>query len=119
MNIYSAHVADRAAPQLVREGFAWGGAVFGPLWLLGHRSWVPAAVSALLAVAVTLLPEPAQTVVGLGAAWAHGLFGHDLVRWSLERRGFREEHVVAADNEDTAFARLMAARPDLVKGSIA
>jgi hypothetical protein len=119
VKIYSAHIADRAAPELVREGFAWGGAFFGPFWLLGRRAWVPAAVSALLTATVTLLPEPAQTVLALAAAWAHGLFGHDLVRWSLARRGFREEHVVAADTEETAFARLMAARPDLVEGALA
>ncbi len=119
MKIYSAHIAERAAPQLVREGFAWGAAVLGPFWLLAHRAWVPAAVSALLAAAVTLVPGPAQAVAGVAAAWAHGMFGHDLVRWSLERRGFREEHVVAADDAETAFARLMAARPDLVEGPTA
>lgn len=113
MNLYSAHVAARGEPVLVREGFALGAAVFGPLWLLAHRAWVPAAISAVVLAGLTLVPEPARTVAEIGAAWAHGLFGHDLLRWSLERRGFRESHVVAAEDEETAFARLLAARPDL------
>ena len=115
MNLYSAHVADRAAPVLVREGFAWGAAVFGPFWLVGHRAWVPAAISALVMVAVSLVPDWAGTVASFGVAWAHGLFGHDLVRWSLARRGYCEAQVVAAEDDETAFARLMAARPDLVE----
>ncbi len=114
MKIYTAHVADRAAPELVVEGFAWGATVFGPLWFLAHRAWIPAALSACATAAPLLLPDPAQTLLGLVLAWAHGLFGHDLLRWSLERRGFQEQHVLAARDEEAAYARLIAARPDLL-----
>ncbi len=114
MNIYTAHLAERAAPVLVREGYTWRAAIFGPLWFLAHRAWIPAALSLCLVVITALQPDPVQSALMLVIAWAQGLFGHDLVRWSLARRGFREEHVLAARDEDAAFARLLAARPDLL-----
>ena len=43
-----------------------------------------------------------------------GLFGQDLRRWSLARRGFTLAHMLAAPDEDAALARLLGARPDLV-----
>ena len=52
----------------------------------------------------------------MGLAWGWGVFGRDLVRWSLARRGFDEAHVIAARDADTALARLLARRPDLSLG---
>lgn len=114
MRTFTAHLRDHAAPVLVREGYSWGATLFGPLWLLAHRAWIPAALSACLTVFASLQPDPTQTILALVLAWAHGLFGHDLVRWSLERRGYQEQHVLAARDEDAAFARLLTARPDLL-----
>ena len=33
---------DRAESLLfIKDGFSWGAALFGPLWLLAHRLWWP------------------------------------------------------------------------------
>ena len=86
-----------AAPQpvLVREGFSWGALFFGWIWLLLHRAWLPALL--LLAgtiVVILLTPAAARPLVAAGIAVLQGLFGNDLRRWSLERRGFAFAHVV-------------------------
>jgi hypothetical protein len=44
-----------------------------------------------------------------------GLFGNDMRRWSLERRGFACAHVIAARDEDGALVRLLDRRPDLAE----
>jgi hypothetical protein len=44
-----------------------------------------------------------------------GLFGNDLWRWSLERRGYTLAHVVAAADSDSALLRLLQRRPDLAE----
>lgn len=114
MRTWTAHVADLRPPELVREGFSWPAALFGPAWLAVHRAWVPAAI--LLAACVllaVLVRGPACTVLFTALSILTGLLGGDLVRWSLARRGFREEHVVAGRDEDAAYARLLAARGDL------
>src|SRR6266571_5033194 len=33
---------------LVREGYAWGAAIFGPPWFLAHRLWLAALVDLVL-----------------------------------------------------------------------
>ena len=114
MKTFTAHLSGRSTPVLVREGYSWGATLFGPLWFLAHRAWIPAILSLCVSAAPALLPDPTQTILGLAIAWAHGLFGHDLVRWSLARRGYTEAHILAARDDDAAFARLMAARPDLL-----
>ena len=45
-----------------------------------------------------------------------GVMGRDLVRWSLERRGYAMVHVLAARDEDGALARLLTYRPDIAAG---
>jgi hypothetical protein len=106
---YTAHIAESRPPQLVREGFAWGAAIFGPLWLLRHRAWLAAIITlCLTAIAAARLPAALPLL-----AFALGLFGNDLRRLSLHTRGFIQAHVIAASNEDAAYARLLAARPDI------
>jgi hypothetical protein len=114
VKIYTALLKQDAEPVLVREGFAWGALVFGPLWLAAHRAWIPAAISLAAYVLIGLLaPRPAAAILIVGLAVLLGLTGHDLRRWSLEWRGYLLVHVLAAINRDDAFMRLMALRPDL------
>ncbi len=119
MRIYTAHTAARRPPVLVREGFSWGAFVFGPLWLLGHRAWI-ACVLALCAFGLiaTLARGDMAAVLGLGVAWLLGLFGQDVRRWSLSRQGFVLVHVVAAADLDSALARLLDRRPDLIADAL-
>jgi hypothetical protein len=101
-------------PVLLREGFSFWALVFGPFWLAFHRAWIPAVLFLCAGLAATLLPAPLATAAPLALAWATGLFGRDMVRWSLARRGWLLAHVIAADDEEAALARLLAARPELV-----
>ncbi len=113
MKIYTVHLDEDAPPVLVREGFAWGALIFGPLWLAAHRAWLPAALSLLPIVACAFLPGRLGAAAAILLAIAFGLFGHDLRRWALSLRGRHAVHVIAAPSEEAAFIRLLAARPDL------
>jgi hypothetical protein len=100
---------------LVAEGFSPGAFLFGPLWLAFHRAWLFAAIALVVDVAVSLL---APVWASLVLAWLLGMFGRDLVRLGLDLRGYTLVHVVAASDEDSALARLLARRPDLIGESV-
>jgi hypothetical protein len=111
---YTALLKANAEPVLVREGFAWGALILGPLWLAAHRAWVAAAISLAADVLIAVLaPQPASGILAAGVALILGLTGNDLRRWALENRGFLLVHVLSAGNRDDAFTRLLTHRPDL------
>jgi hypothetical protein len=112
---YTAHTRPDAEPVLVREGFSWGAAVFGALWLLAHRAWIAGVLVFAAEFALTRLPPAYGSGLQLVLAWAIGLFGGDLCRWSLARRGYRLAHVIAARDADAAMARLFAGVPELAR----
>jgi len=115
VRIYTAHTRADSPPVLVREGFSWGALVFGPLWLFAHRAWIDGVLALCAAAAIPALAVgPARALLSLTLAWALGLFGHDLRRGALERRGFLLAHVVAATDIDAALGRLLTRRPDLL-----
>jgi hypothetical protein len=110
------HVRRGAQPALVREAFSWGALFFGWVWLLLHRAWIPAVLLLAGTIVVLLLtPAAARPLVAAGIAVLQGLFGNDMRRWSLERRGFACAHVIAARDEDGALVRLLDRRPDLAE----
>ena len=113
MKVWSVHTRAHAAPVLVREGFSLGAFFFGPIWLLAHRAWIAGVLVLCAWVLAAVTPGAAAATLMVALAWATGVFGNDWRRWSLERSGFTLVHVIAARNADAAFARLMAARPDL------
>ena len=89
--------------------------LFGPLWLLAHRAWVPAALSlATYAMVQALMPPVVFSVLIPAIMVLHGQCGNDMVGWGLERRGYLLAHIVAARSEAEAFARLLTERPDLI-----
>ena len=114
MKIWTAHLHPARPPVLVHEGWSWGAAIFGPFWLLAHRAWVPGVIALAAVVILNLLiPNSLRALLVLGFFLLLGLLGRDLLRWSLDRRGYALAHVVAAQDGDAAFARLLDARPDL------
>ena len=115
MNTWTAHIAPGRAPVLVAEGFAWGGLVLGPVWLAGCGAWTMAGLVLAADGALAML-APGWTL--LPAAFATGLFGHDLRRVSLGWSGYTLDHVIAASHADGAFARLLARRPDLASAAL-
>jgi len=115
--LYTVH--ERAAPVghdpevvLVREGFSWPAALFGPLWLLAHRLW--AGLLILLLAALLLagvgelagLDESVMPLLGLGLAVLTGYLGPEAWRWSLARRGYGLVDVVGGRNLGEAERRL-------------
>jgi ABC-type glucose/galactose transport system permease subunit len=114
VRVWTTHLRAKEAPVLVREGFSWGALLFGWLWLLFHRAWIPAALLFALNVILAVLTDSeVRLVLMTGIAVLQGLFGNDLRRWSLDRRGYTMAHVIAARNGDTALLRLLDVRPDL------
>jgi hypothetical protein len=114
VRIYTAHLRARRPPVLVKEGFSWAALLFGWIWLLFHRAWVPAVV--VLAANVLIGVQTAggaRVVLEIALALLLGLTGRDLVRWSLARRGYTLAHVLAARDADSALARLLTGRSDL------
>jgi hypothetical protein len=114
VRFWTGHIRSRAAPVLVREGFAWGALLFGPLWLAAHRAWIPAALvltAVVLILALASSASAAALMVAL-AVWL-GLSGHDLWRWSMRRRGFTLFEIVAARHDTDALAKLLDRRSDL------
>ena len=100
----------------MRESWSWGAFLFGPFWLAAHRAWIAAVIDlALVVLIAALVPDRAQGPALLALALLLGLLGRDLVRWSLERRGYRLEHVLAARDEEAALGRLLTARADIVQ----
>jgi hypothetical protein len=98
---------------LVPEAFSWPAALFGPLWLFCHRAWIAGVLVLCAGVAAAAAPAPLRGVLALVLAWLSGLFGQDLRRWSLARRGFVLAHVVVGRTGWDAEARLLDQRPEL------
>lgn len=101
---------------LVREGFSWGAFFFGPIWLLVHRAYIPAVLAFAASVLIGALTSGGEaSALGFLLALTLGFYGRDLVRFSLDRRGYVLAHFVAAQDADTALARLLERRPDLAE----
>ncbi len=111
----------RRAPVLVREGsFAWLAFLFAGLWFLINRMWLVFVIYLALAVLLgVLLPDRIAPWVAFALQLLVGFHARDLRRWTLERRGWRLAGVVAAPDEDAAWARLFVERPDLGRAAVA
>lgn len=119
MKSYTIHMQSYgpdAVPDVraVRDGFNWAAFLFTTVWALVKGYWWVAAgtlaVSLALsaALAVIGLDLYGQTVVNLGFNLLVGLYGNDLARWTLARRGFVEKDVVSAEDSDHALSRFAA-----------
>ncbi len=111
MRVFTTHQRQPEPPVLVREGFSWAAFFLGFLYLAAHRAWIQAALNLaalLLLLALGRLLHTGAPLLGL--AILQGLFGRDLIRWSLAQRGFTEGPVVAATDRDQALGRLIDSR---------
>jgi hypothetical protein len=96
---------------LIVEGFSWPALIFGPFWALWHGMWRTAIVLLLMGAAIGGLGALAglgpdlvsvfQILVQIGL----GLWGNDLRRAALVRRGFVERAVVAGRDGEEAEHR--------------
>jgi hypothetical protein len=112
MRVYTVHApptaatpAEDAAPVLIPEGFSWAALLFGPLWALANRLWLPALAWLVLEALATWLSPWA----GLGLQFLLAAEARNIRRWTLARRGWREAGVVAAPTEASATQRLLDA----------
>ncbi len=114
MTFWTAHIRPGGPPVLVREGFSWGAFLFGPLWLAGHRAWIPAALALAAGILIViLLPLAVAATTMFALAILLGLCGQDFRRWSMDHRGFTLTQVIVARSEPDALGVLLARRPDL------
>jgi len=114
--IYSIHLpppysARGAEPEAVKEGFCFVAFLLNVIWALANRLWVQAAILfGLMAVlsgigALIGLNVLGQAILILAVmAWA-GMEGNDWHRAALNRRGWREAGIIAAESEDAALRR--------------
>ncbi len=114
MRFYSTHLKAHEEPVLIPETFSWGALILGPIWLAAHKAWIAAAISLAAYILIAMLLNPnAVPIILAGVALLLGLLGHDLRRWSLERRGYVMTNVFVARNQLEALRSLLEARPDL------
>jgi len=119
VTVWTVHVREGRSVVVVPERFSLWAMLFGPLWLLAHRAWIPAVlVLSAFVAAGALLPGGLDVVLTAGLAWLVGLSGQDMRRWSLGHRGYALAHVVAAGDVDAALGRLYAAHPGLAAAEL-
>ncbi len=119
MKTYTAHVRPDRPPVLVKEAFAWGAFLFGPLWLLWQHAWIAAVLSIIVFALILIAPPPFRSLLSFAVLLLLGLTGRDLVRWSLTRRGYQFAHVVAGRSPDDAYLRLLDHAPELTQTRLA
>lgn len=116
MKTWTTHLHRDEPPVLIPESFALGALSLGPLWLALHQAWIPALLSAAAMILIVILvPLPFMLVLEYACVILIGLFGHDLRRWSIERRVYFLAHVLIARTEAEALGRLLAQRPHLAE----
>ena len=112
MTIFTIHGKPQCLPVLVPEGFSWGAALFGWLWLILQGAWVPGLLVLATAFGAAFLSDRIGSPAPLaGLFLAQGMFGRDLVRWWLALRGYQPAGAVAAATRDAALVRLLSERP--------
>jgi hypothetical protein len=114
VKFYTAHLRGDREPELIREGFSWGAAIFGPFWLFAHSAWIAGALVLVIDLLLGLVPGAPGLLAGFVSFWLLGLFGQDLRRWNLALRGYTMPHVIAARDAGAAESRLLTARPELL-----
>ncbi len=116
MRIYTLHLpppytASDPCPVAVREGFNLWAFLFTALWALWHRMWLEALVLVLVALALSGFAalfgagETVSAILSLVFMLLVGFHANDWRRAALGRRGYREQGVAAAEDEDAAIRR--------------
>ncbi len=119
MRLYTVHTRPWTAdgdPVLVKEGFCWPAAAFTALWALWHRMWLEAlaifALEAALGAGLAFMgiDVVSNLAIQIGFQALLGVFGNDIERLALRRRGLVEAGVVAGAGRNAAEFRYLSAR---------
>ena len=71
----------------VPDAFCWGGFILTGFWVLWNRMWIVSSIVIAVLFLGTTLPTVLQFLVNVGVSVFLGLHGHDLLGWTLKRRG--------------------------------
>jgi hypothetical protein len=82
--------AKAAEAIFLPDSFSWGAFVFTWVWALWNRMWIVAALVLLVMFIASALSTVPQFLLALGVNIIMGLYGNDLLGWSLTRRGLSE-----------------------------
>ena len=105
-----ARTADRNAEDaiFVPDAFSWGGFILTGFWVLWNRMWIVGSIVIAVLFLGTALPTVPQFLVNVAVSVFLGLHGHDLLGWSLTRRGFSEIGLSAGSTLEEAELRFYA-----------
>lgn len=92
----------------VPDAFCWGGFILTGFWVLWNRMWIVSSIAIAVLFIGTALPTVLQFLVNVGVSVFLGLHGHDLLGWSLKRRGFSEVGLSAGNTLEEAEFRFYA-----------
>jgi hypothetical protein len=100
----------------VREGFNPWAFIFTFFWLWLHRAWMAGILVLLLSLSIgaaetfiegaSIVTAVAQLVLSMGV----GIFGNDLRRAAMERRGYKETGVAGGGSVEEAELRYFGDR---------
>ena len=119
MRVYTVHEPPGGNLEdmvFVKEGFCWPALFVPALWLiyrrlwLGLAAWFVASIALAWLVRAAGLEDGAAAVVMLGFNLLVAFEANDWLRWTLDRKGYREVAVVAGSNQSEAEARYFQAR---------
>ena len=98
---------DRKAEDaiFVPDAFCWGGFILTGFWVLWNRMWIVSSIVIAVLFLGTALPAGLQFLVNVGVSVFLGLHGHDLLGWTLKRRGFSEIGLSAGSTLEEAELR--------------
>lgn len=102
--------ADRNAEDaiFVPDTFCWGGFILTGFWVLWNRMWIVSSIVIAVLFVGTALPTVLQFLVNVAVSVFLGLHGHDLLGWTLTRRGFSKIGVSAGSTLEEAELRFYA-----------
>ncbi len=78
----------------VKEGFTIWGFLFGPLWLLYNRLWLAFVLTVIFMAGLAALlvqfglKDQSLVIVDVLVSLIIGFEGNDILRWSLQRKGY-------------------------------
>ena len=96
---------------LIVEGFSWPALFFGPFWALWHGMWRTAIALLVIVAAIGVLGAATGVAADLVSVLhilvqiGLGLWGNDIRRAALARRGYVERAVVAGRDGEEAEHR--------------
>ncbi|MBI1180725.1 MAG: DUF2628 domain-containing protein [Alphaproteobacteria bacterium] len=102
--------------EFVREGFSFWAFLFSFVWLWFHRAWLAGTLvfAAFLLLgafeSVTGIPAYLDVTIQVVLAAGVGIFGNDLYRAALARRGYVEAGVASGGSVEEAELRYFGSR---------